>query len=162
MSATNRGAVRREADFYSTPIKSFEPIIPMIRKLNVPVFEPAQGDGRLVEAMQNAGVRAFGEDISTGKDFFQRFDYHPCIVTNPPFSLAQEFCDHAIKHADHVFMLLRLNFLGSQKRKGWWKSNPPSALFVLSERPDFTGGGGDACDYAWFYWGGAYHGIHHP
>ena len=50
-----------------------------------------------------------------------------------------------------VVMLLRLNFLGSEKRASWLRANPPS-IYVTPCRPDFTGGGGDATEYAWFVW----------
>lgn len=42
--------------------------------------------------------------------------------------------------------------LGSEKRAQWWQGNEPSHMINLAERPDFTGNGGDACDYAWFCW----------
>lgn len=97
-----------------------------------------------------------------GQDFLKDTTLRPCVVTNPPFSLAKEFVTHAKSHADEVFMLLRLNFLGAKKRKDWWKQHEPDAIFVLSDRPDFTGDGGDACEYGWFYWGFRYKGIIHP
>jgi len=160
MSATNRGARRTANDFYPTPLSAFEPLIPYLRTHNS-IWEPACGDKRLINALIKDGIGADGADLSTGVDFLQDKTDRECIVTNPPFSIAKEFADHAISRADHVYMLLRLNFLGSRKRKEWWKANEPGALFVLSERPDFTGGGGDACDYAWFYWGSLWTGIKH-
>jgi hypothetical protein len=59
-------------------------------------------------------------------------------------------------------MLLRLNFLGAQRRRDWWKAHEPAALFVLSARPSFTQDGKtDATDYAWFAWTNRYKGIYH-
>lgn len=163
MSSTNRGAIRREADFYATPEGAFKPllsILPMDKSLLY--WEPACGDRRLIKWIYEAGALADGVDLRTdGVDFLTDVNRRRFIITNPPFSIAQEFCDHALKHADEVMMLLRLNFLGAQKRCGWWKANEPKALFVLSKRPDFTGGGGDATEYAWFYWGHRFTGIHH-
>lgn len=152
MSSTNRGAARNPRDFYATPRESFRVLLPFICNLPQPIWEPACGDNRLVEMMNGVGKFAMGNDLERGYDFLQDTERRTTIVTNPPFSIAQEFCDHAIKHADHVVMLLRLNFLGSQKRAAWWRANGPSAIFVLSHRPDFTGGGGDSCEYGWFYW----------
>ena len=111
--------------------------------------------------MLDFGILADGDDLNSGYDFLKDTTQRGCILTNPPFSLAQDFCHHALKHSTHVFMLLRLNFLGSQKRKQWWIQHEPSALFVLSQRPSFTDGSTDATDYAWFYWGPAYKGIFH-
>ena len=61
----------------------------------------------------------------------------------------REFRD-SLEHAQCVVMLLRINFLGSKKRYGFWKKNPPQAMYVLSKRPSFTGKGTDATEYAWF------------
>jgi hypothetical protein len=140
MSSTNRGAERVESDFYATPKEAFEPMLPFISKVKCDVWEPACGDGRLLNWMREAGIRANGTDISKpdGTNFLDDDWYRRCIVTNPPFSLAFEFCRHAVRHSDHVFLLLRLNFLASQKRREWFKEHEPDALFVLSDRPSFA------------------------
>jgi hypothetical protein len=175
VSATNRGAIRDPKDFYATPLTSFTPLIPFLPR--VPTWEPAQGDGRLVRAMVASGIEAVGSDLFP-KDGSEPIDFlktgghdYPCIVTNPPFSLAQEFIQHALDHAEHVYMLLRLNFLGAQCRREWWKQHEPNAIFVLSDRPKFCKNkhgkwSTDACEYGWFYWlainGEPEHtGIHH-
>ena len=164
MSATNRGSKRHKHDLYSTPEHAFKPLIPYIKRLGVHVHEPACGDGRLLKWMSDEGIVCSGDDIINGYNFLKdetSWGIH-AIVTNPPFSLALEFCDHAISKSLNVFMLLRLNFLASQNRKEWFLKNEPSSLFVLSKRPSFKCGGKTDCtDYAWFYWGNAYKGIHH-
>jgi hypothetical protein len=49
-------------------------------------------------------------------------------------------------------MLLRLPWLGSQKRAQWQRENP-SNIHVLPKRPSFTADGKtDATEYAWFIW----------
>jgi hypothetical protein len=77
------------------------------------------------------------------------------LVTNPPYSLAAEFIQRALeryrKSIDCAF-LLRLNYLGSQKRAAFHREHP-SDVFVLPRRPSFTGKGTDATEYAWFVWG---------
>lgn len=163
MSATNRGAIRNERDLYSTPEAAFKPLLPAIIKLGCEtVWEPACGDRRLIKWMCECRILAGGEDISTGHNFLEDYTEREAIVTNPPFSLAMEFCQHAVQLSPNVFMLLRLNFLASRKRRAWFLDNEPSALFVLSDRPSFTGNGKtDATDYAWFYWGEEHAGIFH-
>lgn len=153
MSATNRGALRKKSDFYPTPLEAFLPLIPFL-PAKAKIWEPACGDGRLIKAMRDAGLDADGDDLlSSGQyDFLEDSTRRECIVTNPPFSLAKEFIEQACKLSDSVFMLLRLNFMGSQKRFNFWNLHKPSGIYVLSERPDFTGEGGDACEYAWFEW----------
>lgn len=154
MSATFRGAKRHEADFYKTPESAFKPLLPYLRKLPGPFWEPASGDGRLIGWMCDFGLDVGrGGDLNEGYDFLQDDSIRITTLTNPPFSLAQEFCDHAISHSEHTLMLLRLNFLASVKRKDWWIQHTPRALFVLSKRPSFTDDGKtDSCEYCWFYW----------
>ena len=164
MSATNRGALRRERDFYPTPESAFKPLLEKVLPVNVRFYEPARGDGRLVEWLRVSGRDAYGSDLAQGFDFLKRKKsfQRDFIITNPPFSLAQEFVTHALTLSDDVMMLLPLGFLGSQKRRDWFVVNEPAALFVLSQRPSFTGDGKtDAADYAWFYWGNRWGGINH-
>lgn len=161
MSSTNRnGAKRLDHDFYSTPLEAFDPIIPYLPR-TAKFWEPACGDRRLIVRLKEFGRDADGSDLSDGADFLQDDRLREFIITNPPFSLAQEFVTHSLEVADETMLLLRLNFLGSQKRKDWWKAHEPDAIFVLSSRPDFTGGGGDSCEYGWFAWSHRYKGIHH-
>lgn len=145
----NRGATRIEQDFYPTPLTAFNPLMPYIKQLpqirykdafngDPIVFEPACGDGRLISAMNAEGIPAYGDDLDNGYDFLVDETPREIIVTNPPFSLAQEFIERATTNSGDVFMLLRLNFLGSQERHDWWKEHCPDALFVLSKRPNFV------------------------
>ena len=79
------------------------------------------------------------------------------IIGNPPFSLAQEILDACFTVArpdTQILMLLRLGFLESQGRYAWWQTHPVDGLYVLSQRPSFTGHGTDATAYGWFHWGG--------
>lgn len=166
MSATNRGTTRAESDFYATPASAFLPLLDYLPKDSV-YWEPACGDCRIIDWLTESGRQADGSDLHYSDklgprpaiDFLLDEFHRDFIITNPPFSLAQPFCDHALRHGREVMMLLRLNFLGAQKRREWWRQNQPSAIFVLSERPDFTGKGGDACDYGWFYWGRRFRGF---
>lgn len=140
MSATNRGAVRVEADFYPTPESAFRPLIPYLPREDR-IWEPAWGDKRLVNWMLKAGIPAWGGDLNDPErplDFLKDITPRYCNVTNPPFSLAFRFCKHSVANAAHTFMLLRLSFLGAQARRDWFRKNEPSALFVLSERPSFV------------------------
>jgi len=88
---------------------------------------------------------------------FNNYSHPRLIITNPPYKLAQEFIERALQVTSpiggEVAMLLRLNFLGSQKRGAWLVNHVPD-LYVLSERPSFNGNGKtDATEYAWFCWG---------
>ena len=75
-----------------------------------------------------------------------------CLM-NPPYSLAAEFIERALYMADVVAAPLRLNFLGSEARAQWFEYvvGMPD-VYVSPNRPDFSGQGGDSCEYAWMVW----------
>jgi hypothetical protein len=171
MSATNRGTERNAQDFYSTPESAFKPLLEFL-PYDVDYWEPAQGDGRLVQWLTSAGRRAAGADLSQGTDFLKDTRRRQFIITNPPFSIVclrgefagveGGFLPHALSLAPEVMFLLRLNYLGARYRRDFFRAHEPSAIFVLSERPRFHGASGtDACEYGWFYWGKRWRGIKH-
>lgn len=162
MSSTGRGTQRRDRDAYSTPTWCTEAIVREIVWGTIPViYEPCAGDGAICDVLNKLtdGV-VFAADINPdcrmggGEDFLKnneevRYDF---IITNPPFSLAQEFVDRSLALANCVVMLLPINFLGSQKRQEWWQTRKPTAFHILSKRPSFTGSGTDSNEYAWYVW----------
>jgi hypothetical protein len=162
MSSTNRGATRHPSDFYPTPPSAIASIMAEIdwAAINT-VLEPACGDGRIIDNVIRCkrSVSVEWAEINTrnkvSRDYLKtEYDRgYDLVITNPPFSLAMPFIEKALRDGDNVAMLLRLGFLGSQKRKEFWKWHPVHRLFVLSKRPSFTGGGTDSSDYAWFCWG---------
>lgn len=78
----------------------------------------------------------------------ERYDV---LLTNPPFSGAEEFLKRGLEVAEHVVLLLRLNFAASAKRAPLMHDHPPD-VYVLPNRPSFTGKGTDSIEYAWFHW----------
>lgn len=154
MSATNRGAVRRESDFYPTPAETTKSLINELDLKTAKYFvwgEPCCGDNAIINASGLEQWEAI--DIKNGDDYLQcGLSDVDAIITNPPFALAKEFIEKSLGEAEFVAYLLRLNFLGSQKRHDWWQGKEPTHLFTLSKRPSFTGKGTDATEYAWFVW----------
>jgi len=78
------------------------------------------------------------------------------IITNPPFSIAQEVATKAFSEVAPggvVVMLLRLNFFGSQRRRDWWDTYRPDYVFIHSKRMSFTGHGTDSIEYMHCIWG---------
>jgi len=154
--------MRHAYDFYPTPHWVTESILPYLTR-GIVWHEPACGDGAIVSVLRASNIETTASDIRFGDaDFLRDTAKREAIITNPPFSLAFEFCQRAVKLAPEVMLLLRLNFLSSQYRAAWFKQHEPDALFVLSRRPSFTNNGKtDSTDYAWFYWGSTLKGIHH-
>jgi hypothetical protein len=151
LSRQTTGVRLNTTDFYPTPLWCAENLEIDWSQFST-AHEPCRGDGRLYDWLQSQGLSTSYTELTEGLDFFDWNDQVDLIFTNPPFSLAQQFIDHSLAHAQTVFMLLRLNYLGSIKRYEWWSANLPIALYVLSKRPSFTGSGTDATDYAWFVW----------
>jgi type I restriction-modification system DNA methylase subunit len=169
MSATNRGSVRSPNDYYRTPPYCTRAILPyIVVRYGSTVLDPCCGDGAVLDAVKayHPGITTCGieidaeraatarHDVVVGDALDMRWPESSVIITNPPYSLAMQFVQRALREVQQwgtVAMLLRLNWLASQKRAAWLRNNTPS-VYVLPKRPSFTGGGNDACDYAWFLW----------
>ena len=143
--------MRSKYDFYPTPEWCYEKL-PVDWSQFKTALEPCKGDGRIVHFLDSKNIKTDWCEIQEEKDFFDHDGEYDLILTNPPFSLAQEFIEHAMTMAPTVVMLLRINFLGAQSRYDFWQMYAPDGLVILSKRPSFTGKGTDSIDYAWFIW----------
>lgn len=152
MSRQKTGQRLNVTDFYATPPWSYENLdIDWSRFSSA--HEPCRGDGRIHFFLEEEKkIPCTYSEINEGLDFFDWKSSTDLILTNPPFSIAKEFIEHSLAKCNTCVMLLRLNYLGSISRHDWWKKHIPTALFVLSKRPSFTGKGTDATEYAWFVW----------
>jgi 16S rRNA G966 N2-methylase RsmD len=72
------------------------------------------------------------------------------VIMNPPFNQSFAFLQGALSVAEHVVMLQRLNYLGSQERSSFFQQHMPDT-YILPDRPIFTGNHGDSIEYAWFH-----------
>jgi hypothetical protein len=161
MSATNRGSKRIANDLYPTPKGTVNSMLNLIDWTNVKSFlEPCYGNGDIYERVKELSPLPPTDldycEIAMGIDYltFIPQNKYDLIVTNPPFSLAKEFLEKSLKESGCVCYLLRLNFLGGQKRKKelWDIVGTPNKLLILSKRPSFTGKGTDATEYCWMCW----------
>lgn len=73
-------------------------------------------------------------------------------ITNPPFLHASAFAARCLEVASATALLLRVGWLGSDKRARWLREHTPS-MHVLPDRPSFDGRGQDSDFYGWFSWG---------
>lgn len=187
MSATGRGKEREANDYYATPAwcvhRLFEDehflethIASMSTNVEDQVWlEPGCGEGAIIQALDAIDVKpqtwvAVDEverDLASDMVVFEQSDFlkfqsepgeMSVAIGNPPYSLAREFIDHARKLCPVVIMLLRVNFLGAEKRAEWWRTQKQKPdIYVLPNRPVFTVNkdgkpGVDATEYAWFVW----------
>jgi hypothetical protein len=104
----------------------------------------------LCEVAPEADIRIgdFLAAHSTGTLGGQDFDV---AIGNPPFSKAAEFVRACRIQARTTVMLLPLNFLATEERCEFNRTYAPD-VYVLPQRPSFTGRGTAATDYAWFVW----------
>lgn len=157
MSATNRGIARLSQDRYYTPPWAYEALFSHIRWKAVESFcEPCAGDGRILKAAkEQTSLHTHYWELDEDRNYLEEVELPlvDLIITNPPYNQARIFIARSLSHAHCICYLLRLNYLGSQARRQFWRHYPPSHLYVLSKRPSFDGSGRtDATEYAWFVW----------
>lgn len=74
------------------------------------------------------------------------------IVGNPPYTYALDFMERSLLMSRCVIMIVRQGFMSSKKRREFFQKNKPDAVFLLPNRPIFTGNHGDTADYCWIRW----------
>ena len=159
---------REPQDFYSTPAWCTELILPHLPP-GGELLDPCCGKGAILSVV-SPHYEAFGFEIDHDRAalckrngllvlerdaFVEPWSDPHVILTNPPFSLAEEFARKSLEKihpSGTVAMLLRLSMLAGKKRAALWREHPAD-VYVLSQRPSFTRGGSDSCEYAWFVWG---------
>lgn len=119
---TGRAPLREHKhDFYSTPPEAIRALLE-VEKLPDCIWEPSCGNGAIVNILRERGHRVYATDLvdrscpdsESGVDFLMQQApsfWVGAIVTNPPFSLANQFVYHALMLVPKVVMLLRLSFL---------------------------------------------------
>jgi hypothetical protein len=121
MATGNRvhAIAERKDDLYETPPEATRALL-ACEPVPGHVWEPACGPGAIVRELRASGREVVATDLvpydcqgaRSGIDFLmEREAMAPCIVTNPPFKLAEEFVGHAIDLCPEVYMLLRVAFL---------------------------------------------------
>ena len=121
MSTGNRvHAIKdRGDDLYQTPAVAVRVLL-RVEPIPAVIWEPCCGPGAIVAEMRRAGRVVVAHDLvdwgcpesECRRDFLmEHTSAASCIVTNPPFKLAEEFVEHALRLCPEVYMLLRVAFL---------------------------------------------------
>src|SRR5262249_6821561 len=132
----------RGHDAYSTPPIAVDALL-RVETLPHYIWEPAAGHGPIVTVLREAGHRVIASDI-LHYDFELDFESDflevtkapagvEAIVSNPPFMLATEFVEHALKLCPRVIMLCRLGFLESRRRTGILDNGALAAIHCFIE-----------------------------
>lgn len=141
------GSNRSNYDFYPTPADVTEALLkqlsgPLSLGLFNTIWEPAAGSGSISKVLEEHGRKVISTDIQSGHDFLK--DDAPAeydmIITNPPFSLADQFIRKAYSYGKPFAFLLKCQFFHAKKRYKLFEECRPSLIFPLTWRPDFTGG----------------------
>lgn len=186
--ATNHSEGERASeDYYATNPKAIDALF-AVETFSKRIWEPACGGGHLSNRMKELGKSVMTSDlIDRGHNNIFRLDreghvkndqtfdflcdnlyrdisFPPPedikfdIITNPPYSLAKEFCFRALAYrTEKVAMFLKLTFLESKGRTELFEKYPPRYVYVFTNRIDCAKNGDfshteKAVAYAWFVW----------
>jgi hypothetical protein len=149
-------------DFYPTPRIATVSFLEQ-EKFEGEIWEPACGDGAMSKVLESYGYSVKSTDLIDrgyglgGVDFLKSTYVADNIVTNPPFSRANQFIHHALIHARRKVALLgRINLLETKKRQKLFTDFPFARLYVFAKRVPF--GTDNAICFAWFVWEHGYTG----
>ena len=160
-------------DYYATDPVAAKWLIE-IEQLHSNVWECACGEGNLAKVFEDSGFTVKATDLvdrgygQGGVDFLacnEHFDGD--IITNPPYSMAQEFIEHALALVDDgykVCMFLKVQFLEGKNRKRLFEECPPRRVWVSSSRiqcskQNVAQSNGSMVAYAWYVWEKGYKGT---
>lgn len=138
-SCNNLGQ-RKKSDFYETPYSITKQLLNRV-KLIEPILEPACGNGAIMKVLleQYGNVRGYDiQDKTIRCDFLKETEEYGTIITNPPFSLAEEFIDKALTLSNNIYFLLPLAYLHGKKRYDKFynkKAQKLSEIFVFTRYP---------------------------
>lgn len=133
--------VAQPFDLCQTPAYALDPMLPFLGwSMPSTVWEPAAGEGQLVEALYDGGwkeAHVIQSDIQTGQNFF---DYEPknwdIIVTNPPFSLKLQWLERCYALGKPFALLVPVDVIGTKTAQALMQAHG-FELMLLSDRVDF-------------------------
>lgn len=172
LGASNHSEGEREInDFYATDPIAAEWLV-KLEDLNKEILEPACGQGHLSEVLKKHGYNVSSYDLidrgyGVPYDFFEADQWYGDIVTNPPYSIAEEFVRHSLSIVEEgakVCMFLKLQFMEGKKRRLLFDEYPPVRIWASSSRikcaknGEFDYIGSSAMAYAWYVWEKGYKG----
>ncbi len=172
-----RSLPARGLDFFPTPPWATRAFLHEVLKAEFAsfclnsVWEPAAGAGHMAEVLGEIFPRvhrsdvedygtghAVGSFIGQGPDVIASVPVE-WIITNPPFNLAVDFAQRALREAKvGVALLLRTSWIeGGERYERLFRDRPPRFVAQYCERVPMVAGRYDpaasvATSYAWFVW----------
>ncbi len=176
LAGTSTTRERANYDYYATPYQATEMLLDEV-KFSGNFLEPCVGGGHIVDVIKRyyPDECVYGVDLvdrgypnTLVADFLkhdflgQKFDN---VVTNPPFSLAQEFLEKSmevVNDGGKIAMFLKIQFLEGAKRREMFKKYPPKYIYVFVKRQAPWNNGSPVDEkgkpwsstmcFAWFVW----------
>ncbi|MEE9116993.1 MAG: tRNA (adenine-N(6)-)-methyltransferase [Calditrichia bacterium] len=145
-----------QSDDYQTPPNALYPLLPYLKR-EWTIWECANGQGNLTNELIKREFITIATDISHGHDFLKwQPDKFDCIITNPPYSLKQQFLQRCYQLGKPFALLLPLTTLETRKRQRLFEKYGVQ-LILFDKRINFEtpDGNGDGSWFAsaWFTWG---------
>ena len=177
MSQRDSGYARKERDLYETPEWVTQALRPHLKLRISKIWEPACGSGKMARVMASWNHSVVSSDIEPSplayeQDFLTSGLHEGCgaITTTPPYDLATEFVEHALKLTEQgcgtVAMLLRTDFDHAKGRSHLFGCCPAfSKKVVLTKRIVWfepepgAKGKSPSFNHAWFIWDWAHEGA---
>ena len=139
-------------DDFQTPAIALNPLLPYLRKDWV-IWECAWGEGLLAQHLKQRNFRVVGDkdiDFLNERDTPLNWD---CAVTNPPYSLKEEFLERVYKLEKPFAFLMPLTSLEGKKRGELYRKFGIQ-LIIPNKRINFiksdSKGSGSWFQTAWF------------
>ncbi len=169
---------RVEHDFYATNPKAVYMLFDSFNEItlsSVNILEPSVGQGHISKALHTLGAnnidcvdivdRGVSDVIVTNYLDWVTQNKYDLIITNPPFSLAQEFVEKSfelINNQGFIVMFLQVQFLEGVKRAEFFDKYHLKYVYVFRQRMA-TWNNGNELDpngkrwattmcHAWFIW----------
>jgi hypothetical protein len=136
------------SDIFQTPIGAVDPILPFLRK-DWRIWECSSGHGNIAKYLRSMGFEVMESDLSQGKNFLTyQPDSFDCIITNPPYSIKDDFLRRAYYLKKPFAFLLPITALEGKARQVLYREYGLEVIFmdgrINFETPSGKGSG------AWF------------
>ena len=141
------------SDEMQTPEIAIKPLLPYIKKDWI-IWESAWGGGSLAGHFKKHGFEVIGSRETDFLDEKHNFNFD-CIITNPPYSLKEEFLERCYKLGKPFALLMPLTALEGKQRGALYRKYGIQ-LIVPNKRINFITpsgkGSGAWFQVAWFCW----------